>query len=251
MDVWPSLKENGILLYSTCTFNPAENEENIKWFTVKNEAESLRTDVSGFQGITEINFEGIFGYGFHPDKIRGEGFFISAIRKKTKEKGTHIKSQRKAELLPDKIDSRTAEEWTYFLKNRMFRWGDEVFAVPCSMDEYFHLYSNLKIVKAGTKLFAVKNNKFLPTHELSLTPGLRDEAFPKTEISLQESLTFMRRDNFTLKNAQKGWNIVTYNGINLGFVNNLGNRVNNYFPVEWRIRMNLPEHGKENIITWE
>jgi len=32
MDVWPALKENGILVYSTCTFNPGENEENIKWF---------------------------------------------------------------------------------------------------------------------------------------------------------------------------------------------------------------------------
>ncbi|MBK7712185.1 MAG: hypothetical protein IPJ37_15390, partial [Bacteroidales bacterium] len=31
MDIWPALKENGILIYSTCTFNPGENEENIKW----------------------------------------------------------------------------------------------------------------------------------------------------------------------------------------------------------------------------
>ena len=66
-----------------------------------------------------------------------------------------------------------------------------------------------------------------------------------------EALAFMRRDNFKLQNAIKGWNIVTYKGIYLGFVNNIGNRVNNYFPVEWRIRMNLPESGKENIIIWD
>ena len=53
-----------------------------------------------------------------------------------------------------------------------------------------------------------------------------------------------------LNNAAKGWNIVTYNGINLGFVNNIGKRVNNYFPVEWRIRMPRPEAGKENLIEW-
>jgi hypothetical protein len=53
-----------------------------------------------------------------------------------------------------------------------------------------------------------------------------------------------------LHNAVKGWNILTYKGINLGFVNNIGNRVNNYFPVEWRIRMNKPETGSENIIKW-
>jgi hypothetical protein len=39
-------------------------------------------------------------------------------------------------------------------------------------------------------------------------------------------------------------------GVNLGFVNNIGNRVNNYFPVEWRIRMDLPKAGNENIISW-
>jgi hypothetical protein len=53
-----------------------------------------------------------------------------------------------------------------------------------------------------------------------------------------------------LHDAVMGWNIVTYKGINLGFVNNIGNRVNNYFPVEWRIRMNKPESGSENIIKW-
>jgi 16S rRNA C967 or C1407 C5-methylase (RsmB/RsmF family) len=48
MDVWPALKENGILIYSTCTFNPGENEENIKWLTGRNEAECVRLDISGF-----------------------------------------------------------------------------------------------------------------------------------------------------------------------------------------------------------
>ena len=61
---------------------------------------------------------------------------------------------------------------------------------------------------------------------------------------------FLRRDNFKLSVAPKGWNIVTYEGVNLGFVNNIGNRFNNYFPVEWRIRMKIPEFGIENIIKW-
>jgi len=61
--------------------NPGENEENIKWLISKKEAECVKLDVSGFKGIAEIDFEGIFGYGFYPDKVNGEGFFISVIRK--------------------------------------------------------------------------------------------------------------------------------------------------------------------------
>jgi 16S rRNA C967 or C1407 C5-methylase (RsmB/RsmF family)/NOL1/NOP2/fmu family ribosome biogenesis protein len=250
MDVWPALKENGVLVYSTCTFNPGENEENIRWFIGKQEAEIIRLDVSDFKRIIEIDFEGIFGYGFYPDKVKGEGFFISAVRKTGKQEKAGIKSLRKPELQPDKNDLNVAYQWTQFSKDRVFKRGDELFALPCALDDYIHIYSNLKIVKAGTKVFEIKNKNNVPSHELALSPAIKTGAFPAHEINLTEALAFMRRDKIALNNAIKGWNIVTFQGINLGFVNNLGNRVNNYFPVEWRIRMNLPKPGEENIIKW-
>jgi 16S rRNA C967 or C1407 C5-methylase (RsmB/RsmF family)/NOL1/NOP2/fmu family ribosome biogenesis protein len=250
-DVWPALKENGILVYSTCTFNPGENEENIKWFIEKKEAECVQMDVSDFKGIIEIDFQGIFGYGFYPYKVKGEGFFISAIRKTGQQETKLIKNQRKTELQPEKNDLKVLNQWTHFSKDRIFKWGNELFAVPCAMNDYIHIYRNLKIVKTGTKVFVVKNNNYLPSHELALSTGLKMNVFPTNEIDLPEALSFMRRDNFVLHDAAKGWNIVTYEGINLGFINNIGNRVNNYFPVEWRIRMNLPEPGKENLIVWD
>jgi 16S rRNA C967 or C1407 C5-methylase (RsmB/RsmF family)/NOL1/NOP2/fmu family ribosome biogenesis protein len=251
MDVWPALKEKGILIYSTCTFNPGENEDNIKWFVGKSEAECIRMDLSGFNGITEIDFNGIFGYGFYPDKVKGEGFFISAIRKTGHQKEPHIPGQRKSELRPDKNDLNVIDKWTTFPANRILKWGNELFAVPYEMSDYLYLFQNLKIVKAGTKLIVIKNNDFLPNHELALSQFVKTDAFPVKEVALNEALAFLRRDNLVLTDAQPGWNIVTYKDINLGYIKNLGNRVNNYFPVEWRIRMNLPESGKENIIKWD
>ena len=251
MDIWPSLKENGILIYSTCTFNPGENEENIKWLIAKREAETVRLNISKFKGITEIDYPGTYGYGFYPDKVRGEGFFITVVRKTGKQEKIPVRSQRKAELKPGKNDLAVANDWTHFLKDRFLRWRDEVFAVPCGIDDYLHLFQNLKIVKAGTKIFVVKKNDYLPSHELALSHQLRKDAFPQEEINLTGAVSYLRRDNFTLHDASKGWNIVTYKDINLGFVNNIGNRVNNYFPVEWRIRMNKPEPGVENIIKWD
>jgi 16S rRNA C967 or C1407 C5-methylase (RsmB/RsmF family)/NOL1/NOP2/fmu family ribosome biogenesis protein len=250
MDVWPALKENGLMIYSTCTFNPGENEENIKWLIGKQKADIVRINIDEFTGIKEIDYQGIYGYGFYPGKVRGEGFFLSVIRKTGKQEKNHIRSQRKTELKPAKEDFRVADSWTSFPRERLLKWGGELFAVSCNMDDYLHLYQNLKILKAGTKIFVVKNDKYLPSHELALSLRLKLEAFPGNEINLPEALAYMRRDNFILQNAIKGWNIVTFKGVCLGFVNNIGNRVNNYFPVEWRIRMRIPDTGAENILKW-
>ncbi len=251
MEVWPALKENGILIYSTCTFNPGENEENIRWLLEKHEAECLRLKISDFPGITEIDFHGIYGYGFYPGKIRGEGFFISVIRKTDGQSAIQIRNQKKPELKPGKSDSEICDKWTDFPREKLLKWGDELSAVPCDLEEYVHLFQNLKIVKAGTKIFKVKNSDYLPSAELALSIHLKTDAFPKEELNLNLATGYLRRDNFTMINSPMGWNIVTYNGVNLGFVKNMGNRLNNYFPVEWRIRMNMAEPGNENIIKWE
>jgi NOL1/NOP2/fmu family ribosome biogenesis protein len=251
MDVWPALKENGILVYSTCTFNPGENEENLKWLVDNRKAEIIKFDISEFGGITEIDYEGVLGYGFYPGRIKGEGFFISAVRKTGMAESTVIKKQRRPDLQAGKNDLFVADEWTNFRRDRLFRWGDELFAAPSDMDEYLYLFDKLKVVRTGQKIFAIKNKSYLPQHELALSVGLIKEAFPVIEVNLQEALAFMRRDNFKPSQAEMGWNILRYEGCSIGFINNIGNRVNNYFPVEWRIRMDLPEAGSENIIKWE
>ncbi len=251
LDVWPSLKENGILIYSTCTFNPGENEENIKWLIGTREAECIRIDLSGLRGITEIDFEGIYGYGLHPDKVKGEGFFISAVRKTGKQSKKTIKNHGKAELKPDKKDIAVAEKWASFPKERLLKWGNELYAVPCALDDYVYLFQNLNVVKPGTKIFVSKKNNNIPTHELALSRMVRKDAFPSRETSYSEAVAYLHRDSFTLKDVSTGWNILTWKGVNLGFVNNIGTRFNNYYPVEWRIRMTLPEEGFKNIIKWD
>jgi 16S rRNA C967 or C1407 C5-methylase (RsmB/RsmF family)/NOL1/NOP2/fmu family ribosome biogenesis protein len=250
MDVWPSLKENGVLIYSTCTFNPGENEENIKWLTSKHGAECLSLDITDFEEITEIDFQGIRGYGLYPGKVRGEGFFISVIRKKGHQESIHVKASKKTELKPDKNDFASAEKYTLFPKDRILKWGDELSAIPCDIDNYVQFFHNLKIVKGGTKLFVIKQNDYLPSHELALSDKLRNDIFSYSETGLREALAYLRRDSFSLTCSPKGWNIITYNGVNLGFANNIGNRVNNYYPVEWRIRMELPLQVNQNIIEW-
>ena len=125
MEIWPALKEDGILVYSTCTFNPGENEENIKWLLSRNMAECLRIDVNEYPGVCEMDHNGIFGYGFYPDKVKGEGFFISVVRKTSAESTRHFKSQRMADFKPGKADQAIASLWTDFPSERILKSGSQ------------------------------------------------------------------------------------------------------------------------------
>jgi len=250
MDIWPALKENGLLIYSTCTFNPDENEENLKWLISKQEAECIRLDITDFKGITEIEYQGIYGYGFYPGKVRGEGFFISVIRKTGREKMVKVSSHGKSELKPVKSDYIAVARSSDFSEESILKWGDELISVPCGMEEYVYLFHNLNIIKGGTRLFLVKKNDYLPAHDMALSKCLRKDAFPVAQMDLSGAIAYMRRDNFSVDNSSKGWMLLTYKDVNLGFIKNLGNRINNYFPVEWRIRMESSESGIESIIKW-
>ncbi len=250
MDVWPALKENGILIYSTCTFNPGENEQNIKWLTGKHEAESVQLNLSGYEGITEINYQGIYGYGFYPGKIMGEGLFISVLKKNSRHDGNtfKIKSDIKSRL--SKEEKVIFNKWTLFSEGRLMKSGEDIYALPCSIDDYNILSKYLKVIKSGTRICTVKKKNYLPSHEISMSVYLKKDRFPVINLNFNQSISYLRRDNLVLENAVKGWNIACYNDVDLGFINNIGNRINNYYPVEWRIRMNIPQHPESNIIRW-
>jgi len=249
-DSWPALKEGGILIYSTCTFNPDENEKNIKWLISKGEAESVKLDISSYEGITEIDYQGIDGYGFYPGRIRGEGLFISAVRKLGKNKTVGFKTLKNRLRNPGRDELKTAMELTSFNADQLIVHNDEIAAIPCSINDYSILSGSLNIIKPGTKIFRVKN-KIIPSHELALSVFLRISVFNTLILDYADAIRYLRRDNIRVLNAAAGWIISSYEGVNLGFIYNLGNRLNNYYPVEWRIRMSVQSGAEQNTVKWK
>jgi 16S rRNA C967 or C1407 C5-methylase (RsmB/RsmF family)/NOL1/NOP2/fmu family ribosome biogenesis protein len=251
MDVWPCLKENGILIYSTCTFNPGENEEIISWLTGKKEAECLRLDISAFPGIKEIDHMGIFGYGFYPNRITGEGLFIAALRKTSSEDRWLAGKKKQSEMKPSRADYEIAGRLTSFSYDRIARRGEEIIGLPCTPDCFSDIYANMKVVKPGTVIATMKNNDLIPSHELALSVALKPDAFPSHESEIHEAINLLRRDNISSEGFQNGWNVMKYNGIPIGFIKNIGRRLNNYFPVEWRIRLNKDDLAEKQIVRWK
>jgi 16S rRNA C967 or C1407 C5-methylase (RsmB/RsmF family)/NOL1/NOP2/fmu family ribosome biogenesis protein len=249
-DIWPSLKEGGYLIYSTCTFNPAENEENVKWFSDKVEATSVRIDISEYNGIQEISYEGIFGYGFYPGRIKGEGLFISVIRKKGVLEATPKQLKQKVNNPLTKEEIKIANSLINIPSENLYRHKENIYALALSSDEFLFLRNYLRIVKGGTALLKIRKDGFTPLHDLALSGRIREYIFSAFELDYQQSVSFLRKDNLTLNIREPGWILLNYKGVNLGFAKNLGTRINNYFPVEWRIRMNPFSISDANSIEW-
>ena len=251
MDVWPALKRNGILIYSTCTFNPEENERNIKWLSDQDEIISLKLDISEFPGITGINYGRIYGYGFHPGRIEGEGLFISVLRKMEGDSpDDHMaKTLNNSRLTME--EKGIAEEWTHFDPDASFKAGDEIIASAGLPGDINRLAGKIKLIKWGTTICTRKGNNFIPSHELAMSVSYREGSFPVVDLEAGQALDYLGRKDLKGINCPKGWNVFRYSSMNLGFANNIGSRINNYYPGEWRIKYADPSSVQNNILNWE
>lgn len=235
-DVWDTLKKDGILIYSTCTYNREENEENVSWMETKLGAELLRLNTDAFPEITVSDK----GYRFFPHKTRGEGFFLSVLRKTTDAPSLRIKKQdkrqQKSEFNETELKNRLIEpeNWKIYTDNNMI----SAFRTKFS-DKVELLKSNLHIMHYGITLCEIKGRDLIPHTSLALSKSIQLENVLQAEVELRDALLFLKKETINLSEAEKGFVLIKYRNMPLGWVKNLGNRCNNLYPNEWRIRMKI------------
>ncbi len=240
MEAWPSLKPGGILIYSTCTFNPAENEENAAWLSRATGAMSLSVSLPDRSNIVRIRFNGVEGYGFHPGRVSGEGFFIAALRKPGepgREQGPG-KAKRAGMKPSPEAFARTAP-LVAFDANRVVMHAGKITALAAEASLYSFIEERLPVIKSGTMIGEMKKNDLVPAHDLAMSVRLREETWPVHPLSRHEAQAFLRLEPLNGSAMPPGRVLLTYRGVPLGFVNNIGTRVNNGYPQGWRIRMEL------------
>jgi NOL1/NOP2/sun family putative RNA methylase len=239
-DIWPCLKENGVLIYSTCTYNSSENEEILQWINSRHKVEFLSIGTSG-EGIAEIRQNAVVAYRFFPHRVKGEGFFISALRKRESEPERRIKAAKSGFAVPDKKVRAEVADWVIDPNEKIILRNDLLQLLPAAWsDDIYFLTQRLKVVYAGTFLATVKHNKLVPEHALALSTQLKKENFHQTNLSEKESLQYLRKEALSIDSDRKGFSLALYNGIPIGWMNLLGDRMNNLYPSEWRIRMQIP-----------
>lgn len=237
-DVWPALKEGGLLVYCTCTYNEEENERNLEWFTsVDPSAEFLKLDHVP-TGVTEVHHQRAIGYQLFPHRIHGEGFFLSVLKKNS---ATDIPGQsRKRE--PLKVAKDLPSEWlTGEFDGQLI--ADLWVVWPKKFTDDVHVLSeHLNIVSRGTAIGTVAKNKLIPDQALALSVHLNRAATTPIELNHEEALSYLRKNvnignHDLLTDGSRGHALVTHQGIGMGWINRIGNRINNLYPPHWRIRM--------------
>lgn len=240
-DVWPALKNDGVLIYSTCTYNLEENEQNVRWIRDELGADVLSVDIVEECGISPSFVEDVTAYRFFPHKTNGEGFFCAVLRKKEGEENRQKKlkdrERTKISLAAEyKNLILNSGRFTFYLRNE--KW----FAFPSVLyNDLQTIKSELNILSEGICLGEFKGKDFVPDQSLALSNFLDKEAFTLSDVDWKTAISFLRKETIALTDQPKGYILLTYKNVPLGFVKNIGNRANNLYPQEWRIRsMHVP-----------
>jgi NOL1/NOP2/sun family putative RNA methylase len=234
-DIWDSLKTNGILVYSTCTYNYYENENNIAWICENLGAENLSVECNDNNiTITE------YGYRFYPHKTKGEGFFISVLRKTSKNNiSTHKHKSNK------QFKSISNTDFSTYLKNnldlKIIEQDNLIKAFPSDrINDFQFIESQLNCLYNGLLIGETKGRDFIPSIQLALSKQIERNNIASYEIDKTNALKYLKKEQINLSIQEKKYVLICYKGLSLGWVKNLGNRNNNLFPNNWKIRMNIP-----------
>lgn len=240
-DACAALRPGGFLIYSTCTFNTRENEDNAAWLRDRYGLEPVEIPIHPSWRIIGALSGEIPCMRFMPHYTRGEGLFAVVFRKPDE-------GCRPASALKHRPSGRfsaaknitAAKEWLEPTADwRVFERKGELFAFSCSVERMeASLGKGVRILSAGVPVATVKGKDIVPSPELALSLALREGAFPDAALDRDQALTYLRREAVTLPDGYgKGYVTVSHDGIKLGFVKNIGSRANNLYPQQWRIRM--------------
>ncbi len=226
-DAWPTLTPGGYLIYSTCTFNRFEDEDNVAWI------------------CAELGGECLEMRHFYPGEDRGEGFFAALIRKEG-----HYSPAGQA----------VSEGLSVMERGSLLKLFPAVF-----VRDLARLEKSLKVISSGIAVATRKGRDLVPEADFALAvPEARSallrhcvssaekssrNAMPSAtlcelryeavEVSREDALKFLSKEPLMLHEAPRGYILLTYKGLSLGFVKNLGSRTNSLLPAGRRIRMDV------------
>ncbi|GGE34361.1 methyltransferase RsmF C-terminal domain-like protein [Sphingobacterium cellulitidis] len=236
--VMGAIATNGYLLYSTCSYSSEENEDILEWLIDEYELESIKIPLETDWGIEETLSKShkAAGYRFYPHKTKGEGFFIAVLKMKRIQPSFSLKKIKleKSPIPKDGLKGwvETDQEFSTLLHN------ENVHIFPKDMEASVKALQQVLYLKnAGTMVGKWLGKELVPSHDLALSI-YKDKNLASVELSLEDAQNFLRKEQLDIalfEGVKKGWCLVNYKNVSLGWVKVLGNRINNYYPREVRI----------------
>lgn len=234
-DVTPIIREGGILIYSTCTFAVEENEQQCRALMESGQWESVSIGIDPSWNIRIIEENGYQAYQFLPHRIPGEGFFISVFRKKSNTSTRNKQRPVRVFRAIDRQEKEILKSWVDGDCHLTVAPDQSIYASSVDADTLNSWASGIYFTMPGIEVGRLVRNELIPAHALALSP-LRNPSLHEEELNEDEALQFLRGESIQ-PFSHVGWVVVKYKTHPLGWVKSLSNRVNNYYPKEYRIKM--------------
>lgn len=237
-NVWPALRDGGLMVYSTCTFNADEDEGVVERFDREygDMLDDAGIDVPESWGIIVGRVGNFSTFRFLPSALKGEGLFVAVARKRSIDSAPRNRKAMKFQPL-SRSDAAECGRWLDCPEQfRFISIGEHAYAVRESEADFISMVSGcVPTVYSGIRIGKLYSGRLRPEHPLALSVNLNPEAAPRAEVDLETALSYLRRNDVPPAPFAEGVNIVEYGGLPLGFVKRIGQRCNNMYPAGMRI----------------
>ena len=239
-EAWQSLKDGGLFIYSTCTFNDEEDEGVLRTFieevgdvfepsqsvAIKDEWGIVRGEVGAFQT-----------FRFFPHKTDSEGLFVAVVRKAEPTTQRTPKARKKVMQEVDKATRKELSAWLQEPENYTYALvADTIYAYRTEQFKAVQALSEgLTAIYSGVAMGQVFKGKLKPDWALSQFVGLERKAVAVAELDEARALDYLRKKDIAVGDMSEGMNLLTHNGRALGFAKKVGARCNNLYPNSLKI----------------
>lgn len=228
-DLLPALKENGILIYSTCSYSVQENEDVVNWLIRDFDMDLVPLPLPANAGIIASDN----GYRFYPHLAASEGFFCAVLRKT----GPAKTAQRFKGKKNNAISRNEENILSQFIKPGLscFKENNRLHAGNQKLLLFFETFEkHFYFKKAGVLMGEIKGKDLVPDHELALSVEL-EKNIQTLELEKEQALDYLRKNVFSVSGSKPGLTLMCYKGQGIGWAKVLPNRMNNYLPNELRV----------------
>ncbi len=239
-EAWQSLKEGGLFIYSTCTFNDEEDEGVLQAFIEELGdvfTSSQRVDIETQWGVIRGEVGAFQTFRFFPHKTDSEGLFVAVARKAESVAQRTPKARKKVVQEVDKNSRQELSCWLQEPEKHTFAVvADAIYAYRTEQYKAVQALSeNLTAIYSGVAMGQVFKGKLKPDWALSQYVGLNRSAVAVTELDEARALDYLRKHDIAVGNMEEGINLVTHQGRALGFAKRVGVRCNNLYPNSLKI----------------
>jgi len=229
-NILPSLKEGGILVYSTCSYSAAENEDIVAWLINDFDMEYVSLPVDKDWGLVETEH----GYRFYPHLTKSEGFFCAVLRKRS-DSGSYHFSKKKNTPTATKAEMEIILPFVALSNESVVKKNDQFHLMNPLAEGFLNVFEKqFYFKKAGVVVGEIKGKDMVPNQELGWFTGLNGQ-ITHLELNKETALKFLRKENFSVAENTKGFVLMRFKEKGLGWSKILPNRINNYLPNELRI----------------